>query len=223
MRGPLGDKVIPGGVYGSRLIAHIVVSKYRKGMSLHRIREDLLRMGFDMPRASIIDQMLWTTELLEPVWRALLDEVVRSHVMQIDGTSMPVHHKVKGKKQVVRRGTLWLAVGDANTAAFTYSSTAHKRGQRPVDIGSEDLLARRTGGHVVADADNKFDASFARGELTECGCAMHGRRYFIKSLDSARSRSSTPSNASSSKSRACAETNSPSDAEPTPVPCGSTS
>ncbi len=192
VRGPLGDKVVPGGIYGSRLIAHIVVSKYRKGLSLHRVREDLLRMGFDMPSASISDQVLWSTELLEPVWRALLDEVIGSDVMQLDGTSMPVHHKVKGKKQVVRRGTLWLAVGDARAAAFTYSSTAHKRGQRDVDLGPEDLLARRRAGPVVADADNKFDASFRRKALIECGCAMHGRRGFIRSLDAGNKRAAIP-------------------------------
>ena len=192
VRGPLGDKVIPGGIYGSRLIAHIVVSKYRKGLSLHRIREDLMREGFDMPSASITDQVLWTTELLEPIWRALLDEVTQSHVMQLDGTSMPVHHKEKGKKQVVRRGTLWLAVGDARTAAFTYASTGHKRGKRDVDIGPEDLLARRRVGPVVADADTKFDASFKRKALIECGCAMHGRRGFIKSLDAGNARAAIP-------------------------------
>lgn len=191
-RGALGDKVIPGGIYGSRLIAHIVISKYRQGVSLHRIREDLQRMGFDMPSASISDQVLWATDLLEPVWRALRDEVLNSTVMQIDGTGMPVHHKEKGKPQVVRRGTLWLAVGDARCAFLTYASTAHKQGVRDVDIGPEDLLKMRPHGLVLADADNKFDASFEREELIECGCSMHGRRYFIKSLDAGNKRAAIP-------------------------------
>ena len=192
VRGPLGDKVIPGGAYGSSLIAHIVVSKYRMGVSLHRIREDLQRMGFDMPSASISDQILWATDLLEPVWRALLDEVLGSTVMQLDGTGLPVHHKEKGLQQVVRRGTLWLAVGDGRTAAFTYSSSGHKVGVRDADLGPEDLLRRRTHGFVLADADNKFDASFERDELIECGCSMHGRRYFIKSLDAGNDRAAIP-------------------------------
>lgn len=192
VRGPLGDKVIAGGLYGSRLIAHIVVSKYRMGVSLHRIREDLQRMGLNMPSASISDQVLWATDLLEPVWRALLNEVVNSTVMQIDGTGMPVHHKEKGKKQVVRRGTLALVVGDARSAAFTYASTGHKRGERDADISLEDLLVLRPQGLVVADADNKFDASFMRNELIECGCSMHGRRYFVKALDAGDARAVNP-------------------------------
>jgi len=192
VRGPLGDKVIPGGIYGSQLIAHIVVSKYRMGVSLHRIREELMRMGFDMPSASISDQILWATDLLEPVWRALLDEVTHAHLMQLDGTGMPVHHKEKGKAQVVRRGTLWLAVGDGCTAAVTYASSAHRVGVRDEDIGPEDLLRRRPGGLVLADADTKFDRSFEREELTECGCAMHARRYFVKALDAGNKRAAVP-------------------------------
>ena len=44
------------------------------------------------------------------------------------------------------------------------------------------MLAKRTG-YTVADASNLFDRSFERPELIECGCNMHGRRYWTKALD----------------------------------------
>jgi transposase len=192
VRGPLGDKVVPGGAYGSALIAKIVVKKYRDGTSLHRIAEWMQRMGFAMASSSLSDQILWAADLLTPVWRALLDEVTRAGVMQLDGTGMPVHHKEKGKAQQTRVGTLWGVVGDARAVAYTYSSTAHMNGQRTQDIGPADVLAMRKAGFVVADADNKFDASFAREELIECGCAMHSRRYFVKALDAGNKRAAYP-------------------------------
>ncbi len=188
VRGPLGDKVVPGGVYGSALIAEVVVKKYRDGMSLHRIGQWLERMGFSIASSSLSDQVLWTADLLAPVWRALLDEVLHSTVMQLDGTGMPVHHKEKGQPQQTQLGTLWGVVGDGRTLAFSYASTGHKNGQRAYDLGPEDLLALRPGGWVVADADNKFDASFRREELIESGCAMHSRRYFVKALDAGNKR-----------------------------------
>jgi len=141
VRGALGDKVIPGGIYGARLIAHIVVSKYRMGVSLHRIREDLQRMGFEMPSASISDQILWATDLLEPVWRALLDEVTRSTVMQLDGTGMPVHHKDKGNKQVVRMLKMIAARRppscEPTKSAFlrTVATRRNSRSTSPLSIG----------------------------------------------------------------------------------------
>ena len=189
VRGPLGDKVVAGGVYGSALVAEIVVKKYRDGMSLHRIGQWLERMGYSIPSSSLSDQVLWTADLLAPVWRALLEEVLHSTVMQLDGTGLPVHHKEKGKPQQTRLGTLWGVVGDGEAIAFSYASTGHKNAVRTYDLGPEDLLALRPGGYVVADADNKFDASFRRDELIECGCAMHSRRYFVSALDAGNKRS----------------------------------
>ena len=188
VRGPPGDKVVAGGVYGSALISEIVVKKYRDGMSLHRIGQWLERMGFSIASSSLADQVQWAADLLAPVWRALLHEVLHSTVMQLDGTGLPVHHKEKGKPQLTRLGSLWGVVGDGETIAFSYASTAHKNAVRSYDLGPEDLLALRPGGFVVADADSKFDASFQREELIESGCAMHSRRYFVSALDAGNKR-----------------------------------
>ena len=126
--------------------------------------------------------------------------------MQLDGTSMPVHHKEKGKKQVVRRGTLWLVVGDAtHRGVHVLVDRAQARTRATSTLARRIYSRGAVAGPVVADADTKFDASFKPAQaLIECGCAMHGRRGFIKSLDagnkraprspSARSRRSTPSN-----------------------------
>lgn len=65
-------------------------------------------------------------------------------------------------------------------------------GKRAYDLGPEDLLALRPEGFVVADADNKFDASFRRKELLECGCSMHARRYFVAALDAGNKRAAIP-------------------------------
>ena len=47
-------------------------------------------------------------------------------------------------------------------------------------------------GPTVADASGLFDASFLRKELIECGCNMHGRRYFVKALDAGDKRAALP-------------------------------
>ena len=53
------------------------------------------------------------------------------------------------------------------------------------------MLALRKG-LVVADAAGLFDASFERDDLIECGCNMHGRRYFVKALDAGDRRAALP-------------------------------
>jgi transposase len=72
-RAPLGDKVISGGIYGSALVGTMLVRKYDHNMPLHRLREELLRYGLDMPSASASDQIQWATDLLRPIWHQTQD------------------------------------------------------------------------------------------------------------------------------------------------------
>jgi hypothetical protein len=88
-------------------------------------------------------------------------------------------------------GSLWGYVGDQDTAAVLYTSTGKKDGQRPGELGPEDVLKLRTG-YVVADASGLFDAAFHREDLIECGCNMHSRRYFRKALDAGDKRAALP-------------------------------
>lgn len=185
VRADLGDKVIPGGAYGSTLVAELVVRKFREGLTLHRVAQWTERLGFPIPSSSMSDQILWAADLMTPVWRALLRGATHAEVMQLDGTGISVvQHDDRGKRMGMRMGTLWCVVGDRQSVAYTYASTGHKDGQRAYDLGPAEVLALRPSGFVVADADSKFDAAFlSRLELVECGCSMHARRYFVRALD----------------------------------------
>lgn len=189
VRAPVGDKVVAGGRLGPGLVATLLTDKYDAGMPLHRQKERFERLGLSLPVSTLADQITWSTELLRPVASACLDAVLSSTIMHLDGTSLPVlaRDHAKGKKL----GSLWGFVGDGETAAFVYASTGKKRGQRPGELGPEDILARREG-LTVADASSLFDASFARPELIECGCNMHARRYFVKALDRGDTRAALP-------------------------------
>ena len=189
---PRGDKIVEGGMYGFRLVAHLLVSKFADGLPAHRQREQLARLGLDLPVSTLIDQLEWATDLLRPLWRVALDEALASRVMHMDGTGLPVlDRNLKGK---TRLGTLWGYVGVCDygsTAAYLYCSTGKKIAQRPGELGPQDVLARRTG-YVVADAAGIFDESFKRPDLIECCCNMHSRRYFTKALDAGDQRAALP-------------------------------
>ena len=201
---PLGDKVVEGGAYGSQLVAQLVVGKYADGLPLYRQREQLQRLGLDMPSSSMGDQIAWATDLLQPVWRALRDRVLDARNLHGDGTSLPVLDRDSPKG--IKTGALWgwvgvdLVVEDGATreecsAFFNYTSTARKGGQREGELGPEDFLnLRRARGspYVIVDAAGVFDASFLRPGLIEVGCNMHARRYFIKVLDAGDVRAALP-------------------------------
>ncbi len=189
VRAPVGDKVVCGGRLGTRLVSTLLVDKYDDGLPLHRQKQRFERMGLSLPISTLADQVTWSSELLRPLWRLAVLEVLAAKVMHLDGTGLPVLDRdAPGGK---RLGALWGYVGDTNVAAYLYASTGKKSGQKPGELGPEDMLALRTG-YTVADASGLFDASFRRDDLVECGCNMHGRRYFAKALDAGDSRAALP-------------------------------
>ena len=189
VRAPLGDKVVPGGRLGSTLVAALLVDKYQDGLPLHRQKQRFERLGLSLPVSTLADQVTWSTDLLRPLWRLAVIQVVAAKVMHLDGTSLPVlDRNAAGGK---RLGALWGYVGDTDVAAYLYASTGKKTGQKPGELGPQDMLANREG-YTVADASNLFDHSFQRPELIECGCNMHGRRYFTGALDAGDARAALP-------------------------------
>jgi transposase len=192
VRAPVGDKIVPSGRLGLALVAALLVDKYVDGLPLHRQRERYQRLGLDLSVSTLADQVKWCTDLLRPLWRAALAEVIAARVMHLDGTGLPVlDPNAPGGK---RLGALWgyVGVNAADTvAAYLYVSTAKKIGQQAGELGPEDMLGLRDG-LTVADASNLFDHSFKRPALIECGCNMHGRRYFVKALDAGDKRAALP-------------------------------
>ena len=189
VRAPMGDKVIPGGAYGSRLVADLVVGKYRDALPLNRQGEILKRLGLEIPSSSMSDQITWATDLLRPIWRALQERVLIAKVTHVDGTSLPVRDR-DGPRGIVT-GSLWGYVGDKDSAVYLYTSTGKKVGQRESEIGPEEFLAMRKG-PICADAANLFDRTFCDGTRVEIGCNMHARRYFVKALDAGDLRAAVP-------------------------------
>lgn len=189
VRAPVGDKVVAGGRIGSRLVAELLVDKYRDGLPLHRQKQRFERLGLSLPVSTLADQVTWASELLEPLWRSAIDSVLASTVMQVDATGLAVlAHKQPGGKKL---GTLWGYIGDGTTAAMLYTSTGKREGQLDGELGPGEMLARRRG-YVVADAAGIFDTSFLREDLIECGCNMHARRYFHKALEAGDHRAALP-------------------------------
>lgn len=191
VQAPIGDKVIAGGAYGSRLVAYLVIGKYWDSQPLNRLGQGLERLGLSMPSSSMADQIQWATELLRPVWWSLQNVVIKAPVMHLDGTGLPVRDQ--DSPRGIMTGTLWgyVGVGDDVQAVYLYTSTGKKVGQREGEVGPETFLLRRSG-YTVADAASLFDLSFRRPELIEIACNMHARRYFVKALEAGDTRAAVP-------------------------------
>jgi transposase len=183
-RAPVGNKVVAGGTMGTTLVASIIVDKYRKGLPLHRQKEEFSRRGYEVAVSTLADQVMWATDLLRPLWRASLAVVLEATILHLDSTGLAVLDKQR--LNGITLGSLWGYVGvseEMATAVYLYTSTGKKKGQKPGERGPEDILKLREG-FTVVDAATLFDSSFKRPGIIECGCNMHARRYFVKAVDS---------------------------------------
>jgi transposase len=193
-RAPVGDRVVAGGRFGSRLVGQLLIDKYDDGLPLHRQKQRLARLGLPVAVSTLADQITWAAELLTPLWWAARRLMLTVIILHLDGTGLPVLDRDKKTHKRVgtgkRSGTLWGYVGD-ETALYLYCSSGHKKGRTADDVGPEDFLADRKG-YTVADASNIFDATFQRKDIIECGCSMHARRYFTKALDGGDNRAVLP-------------------------------
>lgn len=192
IRAPSGDKVVSGGKFGTTFVATLIADKYHDALPLNRQRERFAGMGLEVSNSTLADQVTWGTDCLRPLWRCAQSTVLRAAIMHLDGTTLPVlDDKAAGN---IKLGSLWGYVGvdgDVETALYLYCSTGKAKGQRPGELGPDDMLALRAG-PTVADASSLFDAGFKRPGILECGCNMHGRRYFTKALDAGDARASLP-------------------------------
>lgn len=145
--------------------------------------------GAVMPSPSMADRITWGTDLVRPLWRLLVAQVLGAVVMQLDATSLSVRDKESPKG--IGLGALWGYVGDATSVVYLDNSSGKKLGQREGEIGPEEFLTLRSG-YVVADASNIFDKSFTSTTRIEVGCNMHARRYFVKALDANDVRAAVP-------------------------------
>ena len=183
-RAPCGDRVVDGGRFGPRIVAQMLVDKFRDGLPLNRQRERYGRLGIELSVSTLADQIGWATELLQPLWRGLQIEALGADVLHIDATSLPFFdHLGKGaKKKRKKLGALWGYVGDTDVALYLFAPSGHASFQDRHTIGPADYLGLRTG-YTVADAASVFDKAFERDGIIECGCNMHARRYFVRALD----------------------------------------
>ena len=147
-------------------LAWLVYSKFVLLTPLDRIRRDLAERGIHLAMSTLVTLIERAAGLLDPIdglhWRALLD----ASWMATDGTgikvlipSLPAAHN--GYIELYRNREL---------AVFQYEP----------DKSSEQVVAklRPFRGTLTADAEHRFNAVFASGDVIEAGCNAHGRRKF---------------------------------------------
>ena len=150
----------------SAWLAWLVYSKFVLLTPLDRIRRDLAERGIPLAMGTLVSLIERAADLLAPIdglhWRRLL----AGSWMATDGTGLKV--LIPGLPKA-HNGYLEL-YRNRELAVFQYSPD--KNGDRVAD------MLRPFRGKLTADAESRFNAVFATGNVIETDCNAHGRRKF---------------------------------------------
>ncbi|KAB0264605.1 IS66 family transposase, partial [Microvirga brassicacearum] len=181
VQAPMPSLPIERGLYGPKLLAHIITAKYCDHLPLHRQSGIYARSGITIARATLADNVGRLAWLLRPLAEAIGCHVRAGEVLHADDTPVPVLDP--GRKQT-KTARLWVVVRDERTwgspepPAVFYRYSPDRKGMH-----AEALLGSCRG-FLHADAYAGFNPLYGAAReaprLSEVACWAHARRYLFE-------------------------------------------
>ena len=167
---PPPPKVVEKGLAGPGLLAYVITSKFADHLPLYRQEEILAREGAELSRSTLLSFVRDTAQLLQPVARAVLADILRSRALHDDET--PV--KMKLRPSGVKTAYLWVYT---NRQQVAYHFTTSRSRAGPMEILKE------YSGYVHRDAYAGYEEAIEAGGATTVACMAHFRRKVYDALN----------------------------------------
>jgi transposase len=160
---------IARGTVAAGLAAHVIVSKWFDHLPLYRLEGILERLGWQVSRSTLCDQMMQCAKVLTPLYELMCARVRQSDALHTDDTPVTLLNPR-------RTAYAWVYVGDRANPYTMFDLSVGRQHDFP-----EKFLAGYTG-YVHADAYAGYNGLYAAG-ATHVGCWMHARRNFFEAKD----------------------------------------
>lgn len=169
--GPAVQRVCDGVLYGPGLHAHVITAKCADSLPVERQAKGLRRAGIPIARSTLNDLFHRGAELLEPIYRRMLELVASSENVSADETTIKVQQKDK-----CRKAWMWTFI---TSRLVTYVFSASRSGDTPLEV------LGKTTGTLTVDGYTGYNQVTCPDGRTRCGCWSHVRRKFFESLKTA--------------------------------------
>jgi transposase len=158
---------------GVSLLVYLVIAKYVDHLPLYRIKEQFARQGVKMSDSTMGDWVSQVAKLLEVLYKELEDQVLGSHYLGADETTIRVlDPKLRGKSHL---GYLWVYLAhDVNLVLFDYDPSRKK------EVVSNKLLGFT--GYLQSDGYAGYEQFKTHKKITRVGCMAHARRKFDEAM-----------------------------------------
>jgi transposase len=170
VQAPLPPEPIARGTVGAGLLAHVIVSKWFDHLPLYRLESILARLGWNVSRSTLCDQMMSCARVLRPLYDLMCRRVKASWALHADDTPLTL---LKPR----RTAYAWVYVGDLGNPYTVFDLSTSRQQQFP-----EKFLSGYRG-YLHADAYAGYNPLYAAG-AAHVGCWMHARRNFFEAKES---------------------------------------
>jgi transposase len=176
---------------GNSLFAHLIESKCDDALPIYRQRDQLSRLGFDLPLNTLYGYWTHGTDMLAPVAAVTLSTLLGDDVVNLDDTKLKVLDKEHPKGRYL--GHLWCFTGISALVAYTFTQTWQADEIAPFIAAIE--------GFIQCDDYKGYSAKIRGPDGCEhilvpperrLGCMMHVRRRFYAALQLGDKRAALP-------------------------------
>ena len=158
---PLPPEPIPRGTAAAGLLAHVIVSKCCDHLPLYRRESILGRLGWDVPRSTLCDQIIACADVLAPLDRLMCDRVRLSAALHADDTPVPL-------LAPRRTAHAWVYLGDAANPYTVFDLSVGRSRDAPT------AFLKGYTGFVHADGYAGYNPVYEGGATSGAGCTPAG-------------------------------------------------
>ncbi len=149
-------------------LAGMLLNKFMYHLPLYRQHQRLDHNGVKVARSTLTNLVRRSIDLLTPIYKAQLRQLLRSRILAMDETPIKAGRKKKGKMNLAY---FWPIYGEQDEICFTFSKS---RGMQHI----LDQLGA-FGGTLVTDGYGAYEKFKKQNQaLTHAQCWVHCRRKF---------------------------------------------
>lgn len=175
VKAPVSKALIPGSFVTGEALAHIISQKFVMGVPLYRQEQEWQRQGVPLSRQTMSNWLLKGTETcLEPVYKALKEELLRRDLLHVDETGLQVLNEPGKAAQSKSYMWLYRTGSDTKRGIVLYEYQPDRKSLRVKEF-LKDF-------HGYLHADGYSGYHNLPGDITVVGCWAHARRKFDETL-----------------------------------------
>ncbi len=168
-------------IASAALLAMIFSDKFNFHLPLYRIHQRIIKMGVPLPSSTLESWVRLGAELIRPLYKVHRLYVFREIYQMIDES--PIKVQDSDKQGACHQGYMWVRYAPlSKSVLFEYHKSRSSKG--PID----DLSTFT--GYIQTDGYSGYTFLASQQGITHLSCWAHARRYFDKSLQNDKERSS---------------------------------